>query len=68
MILAGPEPGLGELRPLAVPLTEAKKFRYAMFSSASACWSTIEETSFSHARSGVFLIAVSQADRSLSVM
>jgi hypothetical protein len=60
--------GLASFGPSRVPLMEAKKFRYAMFRSASACWSTIEETSFSHARSGVFLIAVSQADRSLSVM
>jgi hypothetical protein len=46
---------------------EAKKFRYAMVRSARACWSTTEETSFSHARWGVFLIAVSRADKSLSV-
>src|SRR5262249_21202629 len=59
--------GLATFGPLRVPLIEAKKFRYPTFRSASACWSTTEETPFSHARSGSFLIAVSRADRSLSV-
>ena len=59
--------GLSTFGPLRVPPMEAKKFRYAMVRSARACWSTTEETSFSHARSGAFLTAVSRADRSLSV-
>jgi hypothetical protein len=50
-----------------LPVREAKKFRQAAFRSANACWSTTEDTSPSHALSGVFLIAVSRADRSLSV-
>ena len=44
--------------PLRFPVTEAKKFRYAAFRSASACCSTTADTSPSQARSGVFLAAV----------
>jgi hypothetical protein len=46
---------------------EAKKFRYAVVRSASACWSTTADTSFSHARPGVALLAVSRADNCASV-
>ena len=53
--------------PFRLPVTEAKKFRYAAFRSASACWSTTADTSPSHARSGVALAAVSRADSSASV-
>ena len=56
------------LGPFRLPVTEAKKFRYAAFRSARACWSTTEETSPSQARSGTALAAVSWADNSASVM
>jgi hypothetical protein len=49
------------------PLSGAKKFRWAAFRSASACWSTTADTSPSHCRCGVFLAAVSRADSSASV-
>jgi hypothetical protein len=49
-------------------VTEAKKFRYATFRSASACWSTTADTSPSQARSGVALAAVSWADSSALVI
>jgi hypothetical protein len=39
-----------------------------MFRSAKACWSTTDDTSPSHARSGVPLEAVSAADNAASVM
>nr|WP_218105883.1 hypothetical protein [Micromonospora inyonensis] len=42
-------------RPLRLPVTEAKKLRYATFRSASACCRTTAETSPSHSRSGVSL-------------
>ena len=54
--------------PFRAPLTEAKKFRQAVFRSASACWRTTAATSPSQARSGVAFAAVSRADSSLSVM
>ena len=50
--------------PFRFPVTEAKKFRYAVFRSARDCWSTTAETSPSQARSGVALAAVSRADSS----
>ena len=54
--------------PFRFPVTEAKKFRYAMFRSARACWSTTDDTSPSHARSGVFLASASRLDSSASEM
>jgi hypothetical protein len=54
--------------PFRVPLTEAKKFRYAVLKSARACCSTTAEISPSQARSGVALAAVSRADNSASVI
>jgi len=59
--------GSPALRPFRSPVSEAKKFRYAAFRSARACWRTTAETSPSHARSGVALAAVSRADSSPSV-
>ncbi len=53
--------------PLRLPVTEAKKFRYAVFRSARDCWRITADTSASHARSGVALTAVSRADSSPSV-
>jgi len=53
--------------PFRSPLREAKKFRYAAFRSAWACWRTTADTSLSHARSAVALAAVSPADSSASV-
>ena len=53
VVLAGPEPGRGDLRPLRLPVIEAKKLRYAVFRSARACCNTTADTSPSHARSGV---------------
>lgn len=49
-------------------MTEAKKFRYAVFRSASACCNTTEDTSPSHARSGVAFAAVSRFDNSASLI
>src|SRR5690606_23224207 len=46
------------LGPLRLPVTEAKKFRYALCRSLSDCTSTTLETSLSQARSGVFLASV----------
>jgi hypothetical protein len=54
------------LRPLRLPVIEAKKLRYAVFRSARACCSTTEDTSLSHARSGVRFAAVSRLDSSAS--
>ncbi len=54
--------------PFRLPVTEAKKFRYATLRSAWACWSTTDDTSPSHARSGLAFAAVSRADNSASVM
>ena len=59
--------GAPSLRPLRVPFAEAKKFRYAVFASASACCSTTADTSASHARAGVRFAAVSALDRAASV-
>ena len=59
--------GAPSRRPLRVPFTEAKKFRYAVFASASACCSTTADTSASHARSGVRFAAVSALDSAASV-
>jgi hypothetical protein len=59
--------GAPSLRPLRSPLQEAKKFRYAVFASASACCSTTADTSASHVRCGVRLAAVSAFDRAASV-
>jgi len=42
-------------------VTEAKEFRYAVFRSAGACWSTTADTSLGQARSGVALATVSRA-------
>ena len=56
--------GFSTFGPLRVPVREAKKFRYAMFRSARACWSTTEETSLSHARSGCLLDS-GQPDRQI---
>ncbi|GAB3831629.1 hypothetical protein GCM10027610_022150 [Dactylosporangium cerinum] len=50
--------GGATLRPLRLPEIEAKKLRYATFRSARACWSTTEETSPSHTRSGVSFASV----------
>jgi len=47
--------GGATLRPLRLPVIEAKKLRYATFRSARACCKTTDETSPSHARSGVSL-------------
>jgi hypothetical protein len=44
--------------PLRVPLREAKKLEYAVSRSRRDCWRITEETSPSHARSGVFLASV----------
>jgi hypothetical protein len=60
--------GGSTLGPLRLPDKEAKKFRYAAFRSIRADWSTTDETSHSHARSGVRFDAVSRADNSASVM
>src|SRR5690606_41945250 len=46
------------LGPLRLPVTEAKKFRYALFRSWSDCIRTTLESSLSHARSGDFLSLV----------
>ncbi len=59
--------GAPSLRPFRVPLSEAKKFRYAVFASARACCSTTADTSASHARSGVRFAAVSALDSAASV-
>ena len=40
-------------RPFRFPVIELKKFRYAVFRSASACCNTTEDTSTNQARSGV---------------
>ncbi len=53
--------------PFRWPASEAKKFRYAVFKSASACWRMTADTSPSHARSGVCFAAVRWADTSASV-
>ncbi len=58
--------GGATLRPLRLPVTEAKKLRYAVFRSARACWSTTADTSPSHARSGVSFAAVTRLDSSAS--
>jgi hypothetical protein len=58
--------GGAPLRPLRSPDSELKKLRYAMLRSASACCSTTEETSDSHARSEVSLAAVIRFDSSPS--
>ena len=50
--------GGASLRPWRLPVIEAKKLRYAVFRSASACCNTTAETSPSHARSGVALACV----------
>lgn len=50
--------GGATLRPLRLPVIEAKKLRYAVFRSARACCSTTADTSPSHARSGVVLACV----------
>src|SRR5829696_4992973 len=50
--------GAATLRPLRLPVIEAKKLRYATFKSANACCSTTDDTSPSHARSGVVLARV----------
>ena len=50
------------------PRTEAKKFRYAAFKSASACCSATDDTSVSQARSGLAFAAVSRADITASLM
>jgi hypothetical protein len=60
--------GCATLGPFRWPLSDARKFRYAAFRSASACWSTTADTSPSQARSGVALAAVSRADNSASVI
>ena len=44
-------------RPFRSSVSEAKKFRYAAFRSARACWRTTAETSPRHARCGVALTA-----------
>jgi hypothetical protein len=54
--------------PLRLPAADAKKFRYAAFRSARACWRTTADTSMSQACSGVAFILVSRADNSESVM
>jgi hypothetical protein len=41
-----------------LPVIEAKKLRYAVFRSARACCNTTDDTSPSHARSGVVLASV----------
>ncbi len=50
--------GGASLRPLRLPVTEAKKLRYAVFRSARACCNTTLDTSPSHARCGVCLASV----------
>ena len=59
--------GGDSLRPLRLPDSEVKKLRYATFRSASACWSTTEDTSPSHARPGVDFASVSARDSAPSV-
>ena len=59
--------GAPSRRPLRAPLTEAKKFRYAVFASASACCSTTADTSASHARCGVRFAAVNAFDSAASL-
>jgi len=59
--------GGATLRPLRLPVTEAKKLRYATFRSARACCSTTLDTSASHARSEVaFASVISRRDSSPS--
>ncbi|WP_235965548.1 hypothetical protein [Micromonospora rubida] len=58
--------GGATLRPLRLPLIEAKKLRYAVFRSAKACCNTTDDTSESHARSGVALASVIRFDNSAS--
>jgi hypothetical protein len=53
--------------PFLFPLSESKKFRYAVFRSASACCKTTDETPASHARSGACFAAVSAADMAASL-
>jgi hypothetical protein len=50
--------GGATLRPWRLPDADEKKFRYAVFRSAKACCNTTDDTSPSHARSGVFLASV----------
>jgi hypothetical protein len=50
--------GGATLRPLRLPVTEAKKLRYAVFRSASACCRTTAQTSPSQARPSVVLACV----------
>jgi hypothetical protein len=54
--------------PFRFRVTELKKFRYAVFRSASACYKTTEDTSPSHSRPGADLDSVSRADICASVM
>ncbi|WP_067852354.1 hypothetical protein [Nocardia shimofusensis] len=53
--------------PFSFPVTGAKKFRYAVFTSANAGCNTTLDTSPSQARSGVALEAVSRFDNSASL-
>ncbi len=53
--------------PFRFPVTDAKKFRYAVFRSARDCWRITADTSASQARSGVAFAAVSRADSSASL-
>src|SRR5579859_718113 len=50
--------GGATVRPLRLPVIEAKKLRYATFRSARACCNTTADTPQSHARSGVSLACV----------
>ena len=58
--------GGATLRPVRLPVIEAKKLRYATFRSARACCNTTDDTSASHARSGVSFAAVTRFDSSAS--
>ena len=68
MILRDLKRGGSIFGPFRFPVTDAKKFRYAVFRSARDCWSTTADTSPSHARPGVAFDAVSRADSSPSVI
>jgi len=61
--------GGATMRPVRLPVIEAKKLRYAVFRSARACCNTTADTSPSHARSGVALARVmTRFDNSASEM
>jgi hypothetical protein len=59
--------GAPSFRPFRVPDSEANRLRYAVFASANPCCSTTEDTSNSHARSGVGFEMVNAWDNAASV-